>query len=229
MPAGDWLDGLDATPWEREQVAEAWTRSRTREPAAGTGRTSLDGSWHDFEAAASQLDRLHELDGIRRAEDIAAQLDRRLSAENKLVRAMRRIEAGTYTEPSRRDPLGRDKAACDGQLDDFGRYASRFHDRDCHVVVEGSAATGDADAAQAWRDTMARYMLSPEALGLSTPAEPWVGEDMWSDMLRDPALDPGLHAAVLAYLGEPGGAAPGPALPAQRRPEVSGVRAVLGL
>jgi hypothetical protein len=237
---GDWLDGLDATTEERLHFLEVLNEVEA-EIADDPGDYDPDGPWHDqagipgLDSAFASMDRANALDAARIGEDIVAQLDRRPSAEDRLVRAFRRIEAGTYTEAAQPgyDPGGRREDAC-GPLDDFGRCGAANHVKGCHQTVEASAATGDAVAAQAWRDTLLNRTPDPAILGLelaTTAGEPGLGDDIWSDLLA-PSLggqDAALRAQVLAYLGEPGGASPEPVLPAQRRPDVSGVRAALGL
>jgi hypothetical protein len=233
---GDWLADLDPTDWEREQVAQALEEVAAEGTSSADWPAEPDGPWHDslpqLDDAFATMDRAHQLDGVRRAEDIAAQLDRRPSAEDVLARDMRRVEAGTFTEPVY-DPYDSAASACDGQLDDFGRCASRFHARDCHQVMEAAAATGDAEAAQAWRGVMLNYTLDPGVQGfeLATPAaEPWTGTDAWQELLEAPGgADRALHEHMIAVLGGEAAPQPGPVLPADQRPDTTALRERMGL
>jgi len=123
--------------------------------------------------------------------------------------------------------------AC-SDTDDLGYCTSRWHDPGCSAVAAASAATGDAHAARAWRDTLARRALDPyaagaaQALGLATPAWPGSGVDVWADLLEPPGgPDPQLHARMMAILGGEGGSpSPEPAWP---RLDVSEIRRALGI
>lgn len=224
------LAGLDADPWERQQLAEALD-----EIAGAPGSYDPDGPWHDgipqLDDAFAAMDRANALNGQRIGEDIVAQLDRRPSAEDRVQRALVRIESGTYHEPSQPDPLGGRQDVC-GDLDDFGRCGAAYHVRGCHQTVEASAATGDADAAAAWRDVLLNRTPDPGILGFAN-GEPGLGDDIWSDLLASPLGGQGaaVREQVLAYLGEPGGRPqPVPAWPSrQPRPDTSALRAELGL
>jgi hypothetical protein len=89
----------------------------------------------------------------------------------------------------------------------------RYHALGCSETIESAAATGDAEAARAWQQTLQNWQQPPgvagaaEQLGLATPTspEPGTGVDTWSDLL-DPgepgSADPRLQARVLHLLGE---------------------------
>src|SRR5262249_20616270 len=121
-PGDDALDGLlddiGATPAEaahlREVLAEAEAEEAYGDPAPDPY------GWDGFNDAASAMDAAHELDAQRLGEDIVASIERRPKAEDILTRAMRRIEAGTYTEAPAFAPA----------RDGYGRYASACGDTD---------------------------------------------------------------------------------------------------
>jgi hypothetical protein len=152
------------------------------------------------------------------------------------VRALRRIEAGTYTEPAQRRPArdadGRYAAAC-GDLDDFGRCGARYHAADCSAVAEGALSRGTPEQARAWNNALGRNSGGADtaaALGLASPSgEPGDGTDAWDGLLHSDGPDPLLRERVLAYLGEPGGVPYERPPEREPRPDVSGVRAALGL
>jgi hypothetical protein len=104
------------------------------------------------------------------------------------------------------------------------------------VVTEESAATGDAEAAQAWQQTMLNYTQPPGVagapeLGLANPAspEPGSGVDAWADLL-DPgepgSADPRLSQMVLHRMGQ---ADPPPRERPLDYPDTSSIRSALGI
>jgi hypothetical protein len=101
---GDPLAGLDPTDEERLAFLEALDEAEAEEAGLPDPYGGDSGPWDDFGAATAQMDAAHQLDGQRLAEDITDGLERRPSTEDRLTSAMRRIEAGTYTEPA--DPWG---------------------------------------------------------------------------------------------------------------------------
>lgn len=108
-------------------------------------------------------------------------------------------------------------------MDDFGRCSARYHDRECHQVIEASAATSNADAVSAWNVTLASGGPDPEAVLLSVP-EPWGGGDFWEDVFDSGGPDPALRAQMMDILG--GEMPRGPARP---RMDLSAIKAALGL
>ena len=240
----DPLEGLDPTPEERLAFYEALDEVEAEE-AAGLYGDDDDGagSWHDqLHAIGESLDDAYGTSAAVAAEDEedAEWLATRPSAEDRLARAISRIEAGTYTPPGffrpPRDIGGGLALSCGEALDDFGRCASRFHQAGCMTVTEGAAATGDATAAEAWNATLRGMPSAVDVaaaaaeLGLATPAspEPGYGLDMWADLLdtSDPLSYPEIHAQVLAGMGEPG--SPPPQVRGSG-PDVSWLREALGL
>jgi hypothetical protein len=188
-----------------------------------------------------QVDRAYHDEAQRVTEDIVDALDRRPpSSEVRLARAVRRIEAGTYTPPGyfraaepARDVLGQYTSAC-GPTDDLGRCSARYHEAACGAVVIGSAATGSYEDVEAWNETVAGHTQPPgaagagQALGLANDGG---SEDLgWGDPLGPAggpgSADPGLGARVLASMGETD--AP-PAEPREDLPDVSGLREALGI
>jgi hypothetical protein len=162
----DYAD-LDPSEWELEQLAEV----EAEVEAEGYGGDEPDdGSWHNVATRlgeiGAQVDDTYARNATRIGEDIVAAIERRPKDEQRLASAMRRIEAGTYTEPeffrgeaaaaAARDPFGRYAAAC-GAIDDYGRCASRYHAPSCHTVTEGAAATSTPEAVNAWNDVLSGY------------------------------------------------------------------------
>ena len=221
----------DATPAEAQAIREVLA-----EVDAGDPPPDPYGPWDDFNDAAAQMDAAHAADAQRLAEDVSAELDRRPSAEVKIERAMRRIEAGTYTEPAAfqpaRDAGGHYSHAC-GPLDDTGRCASRYHDPGCSVVIAAAAATGDATAAEQWALTLRDHPPDPGTLGYAAElAEPDAPADTWADLLQPPgSADPrSVHARMLAILEDEQAAEPGyEPVPPETMPPVTDLRAALGL
>ena len=254
-PGGDPLAGLDATPEERLEFYRALDEVEAEErgvdldaPPDYGDELPEAGPWDDTSAqlgaAGAALDARHELDGTRIGEDIVAELDRRPTDEQRLARAMPRIEAGTYTQDSywrgdetaaaaARDPLGRYAAAC-GPLDDFARCSARYHTPDCHTTTESAAARGSAGEATAWADTLAGRTphagIDASALGLANEPQPGDGLDAWADLITGPggpgSADPELHARMLVQLGETDQLPDGPREPL---PDTTVLRAILGI
>ena len=232
------LEDIGATPAEQQHLREVLAEVEAEE-AYGEPAPDPYGPWDDFNTATAAMDRTHELDAQRLAEDVADQIpDRRPpSDEVKLARALRRIEAGTYTEPEqfRGDPAARDAygqfaSAC-GPPDDFGRCASRYHDPACGAVIAAAAATGDATEAEAWALTLRNRPPDPGALGYSAElAEPSGPEDTFADLLAPRSADPAtVHARMLAVLADQDTAEPGYAALPEQMPPVGDLRFALGL
>jgi hypothetical protein len=233
------LADVGATPAEaqhlREVLAEAEAEEGYPEPEPAPDPY---GPWDDFNAATAAMDTAHALDAQRLAEDVTDGLARRPSAEDRLQRAMRRIEAGTYTEPEqfRGDPAARDAyghvaSAC-GPLDEFSRCGARFHDPQCGAVIAAAAATGDAAEAEAWAAALRNRPPDPDALPYSAElAEPSGPEDTFSDLLSPhaSASPAAVHARMLAVLDGQDTADPGYAALPEQMPPVTGLRTALGL
>lgn len=224
------IDGM--TDEELDQLAAEWE--------ADDAGYDPEGPWRDdaaqLAAAGRAVDFSYAAEAARASENAGdrAFLRRRPNDEDKLARALQRIQRGTYTELAQFRPApdadSRYDLAC-GDLDDFGRCAARYHQAGCHQVIECAAATGDAQAASAWRDVLARRTLDPDVIGLASPSgpDPLSGAgDAWAYLLDsgEPGDYPELRAAVLHEMGEAGGPPPEPARP---RPDVSAIRAQLGI
>lgn len=220
----------DLSPTEAE-LAEVWTAIGEAEYEEWLGEQDaselgLPGDTasdlaNDYGLASDYgLDEVSELAGSavaaeqRRAEQDAqdARAGRRLP-EDRLARALDRIQSGTYLPgPMYRDREAdgrfRSETACHAHRDEFGNCGARFHDAGCLTVALGEAATGSAEAAEAWRRTLnagapvagARLLASAdygdvldEAAGIGGPA------------------DTRALGAMRAILGLP--AVPGPARP----------------
>jgi hypothetical protein len=240
---GDWLAGLDATDEERLAFLEVLDEVEAEEagqppPYGGDDDDEPDGPWHDqLHAVTAAVDTAYAADAQRAAEDITDSLDRRPSAEAKMARAIRRVEAGTYLPPDyfrpARDAGGRFSASC-GEPDEFGRCSARYHAASCHVITEEAAATGSPESARAWDDVLSRHVPASgtgtaSALWLASPSGPQPGEagDTWADLLRGDGLAVAdVHAAMLAELGEAG--AP-PGYPREPLPDVRSIAEGLGL
>jgi hypothetical protein len=238
-PDGDWLADLDPTEWERQQLDEVIGETDAEQAAGLPGDDGMppEGPWDDqLSSIGDTLDATHALDGKRIGEDIVAEIERRPTDEQRLARAMRRIEDGTYTEPPQlrpaRDAWGQYTSAC-GDTDDFGRCSARFHDRDCHVVTDAAAATGSAEAVEAWRDTLnARTPhggIDAEALGLANGPQPGDGTDTWADLLADPGGLSGYELIRARIMHEMAVADAPPRSRDPAAPDVSALRAALGL
>jgi hypothetical protein len=246
-PNGDWLADLDPTDEERLALLEALDEVEAEE-AAGLPSGGDDddeppeaGPWDDelgqLQAIGGQLD-----DSYARAAAVAAGDDedrefyaRRPLAEDKLSHALGRVADESYTPPAAfrpaRDIGGRYAVAC-GPLDDLGQCGARYHAADCGTVTAGAAATGDATEAEEWNATLTSQpsaldvATAAQQLGLANEPQPGYGTDLWGDLLEPPGgPDPGLHARVLAYMGE---IDPEPE-PREPGPDVSAIRAALGL
>jgi hypothetical protein len=226
------LDDLGATPAERQAYYEVLAETDATGPEPG----GEFGPWDDFHAATAQMDQAHQLDAQRLAEDVSAQLDRRPSSEDILARAMERIQQGTYTEPPGFLPAVADAylashPAC-GEVTEFGTCSNRFHSAQCGAVIAQAAATGTAEDAGAWRDTLRNRPPDPGALPYSAElAEPSGPEDTFADLLAPRSADPrATHARMLAALDD-GGPPPEPGyepLPEQM-PPVGDLRSALGI
>jgi hypothetical protein len=232
------LADIGATPAEQQHLREVLAEVEAEE-AYGEPEPSPYGPWDDFNDATAQMDQAHALDAQRMTEDIVDGLERRPSTETILAQAMRRIEAGTYTEPEqfRSDPAARDgygqfASAC-GPLDDAtGTCGARYHAADCGAVIAAAAATGDAQAAEAWRDTLASRPPDPGALGYSAElAEPSGPEDMFSGLLSPASADSAtVHQRMLAVLADAEAAEPGPEpFPREQYPDTAALREAMGL
>jgi hypothetical protein len=194
------------------------------------------GPWDDLDAATAPLDDAYALDAQRMAEDITDSLERRPSAETKIAQAMRRIEAGTYTEPEQfrpaRDAGGQYSAAC-GPLTDLGTCGSRYHQAGCYAIAEGRMSRGSVAEAEAWNAGLLRHVAHRD---LSTPADPdplGGGGDTWASLLRSPGglfSEPEIRARIMAVLDGEAAADPGyEPVPAEARPPVTSLRTALGL
>jgi hypothetical protein len=193
--------GLDADPWELQQLEEVLGEVGAEgyeDPGGGDPDEDEDGPWHDrlMEQAGAALGDSAARDAQRLAEDVSDSLALRPSAEVKAARALQRIEAGTYTRPATlrpaRDSEGLFSVSCGEAVDDFGRCASRFHQPDCHVIMESAAATGSYEEAEAWNATLngqpsAVDVAGAQAqLGLAGGQPGADGLDMrWADTLGD--------------------------------------------
>jgi hypothetical protein len=125
-------------------------------------------------------DHVQATEQQRLAEDVEDQLARRPRFEDKLARAIDRISRGTYSPQGMyaqgRDPAGQFAPNGCGLLDDFGRCSSRYHSGECFETVRSSAATGNAEAAEAWNRTLRRGTpAAAAALVLSNTPEPEPG------------------------------------------------------
>jgi hypothetical protein len=230
---GDMLAGLDADPWEREQLAEVLDEVE----AEGYGD---DGPWHDaaFSSIGAALDDRNTSEAQRLVADITDQLERRPRAEHVLARALDRIADGTYTEPAwsrpARDAHGQFSAIC-GDADGMGRCAARYHAAGCSAVTASAAASGSYDDVQAWNEAVRGHVsgadvtAARQVTGLAAPSEPGYdyGYDAFGDLLEPPAgavSYPELHAEVRRQLGM--GEPPPRRIPAS---DTAWLREVLGL
>jgi hypothetical protein len=247
----DMLEGLNPTDSERLEFYRALDELEAEEAGVpydayadpdpdedyGPWDDSADDQAAQLRAIGEQLDQTYSLDSQRAAEDITDQLEKRPSAEAKIARGLRRIEAGTYLPPAQlraaRDAGGRWASAC-GEPDEFGRCSSRFHAADCHVIAQEAAATGSADEARSWAATLRGYTPTTgpgtaEALGLASPG-PHPGEpgDTWASLLR-PEPEPGAwgdtYARALAELRMEAA----PRQPREPLPDVSELSRQMGL
>ncbi len=209
----DMLAGLDADPYERMVLDEVLDEVEAEE-AAGLPYDAdgdADGgpadpedddprSWAgQLEAAGAALDDTAARDAQRLAEDVYDAIPGRTPTDEvRAARALRRIEAGTYTpdpysrgDPAAaaaaRDPSGRWASAC-GDLDEFSRCSAKYHQAGCHVVTEAAAANGSATEAEAWTAQLRGQPMDPGALGFANEsgAEPHdpLGVD-FDDVLDD--------------------------------------------
>jgi hypothetical protein len=239
---GDDLDALladvgateDEAAHLREVLQEIEAEEAYGEPEPAPDPHAPD--WEHFNGATAAMDDAYELDGQRVAEDIVAGLARRPRAEDILQRDLARIEAGTFTGPPAFAPApgGYYASAC-GPLDEAtGLCASRYHERDCPSVTAQAAATGDAQAAEAWAATLRNHPPDPDALPYAAElaGDPDAPADTWAHLLAPPAADPrATHARMLALLedGVPP-AEPGyEPFPRDQYPDTSGLREAMGL
>jgi hypothetical protein len=164
-----------------------------------------DGPWHDqlgmasddgpdpYELAAevqveqlaaigATVDLAYETERTRAAEDLQP-LPRK--AEDRTAHLLARIGRGTYTPGGYfRDPddlanAGDDAPYGCGLIDqETGRCAARYHDAGCTEVLRASAATGDEEAAHAWRGLLMSNTESAIELAASRRYA-----DSWEDLL----------------------------------------------
>ena len=155
------------------------------------------------------MDPARAADAARLAEDVADQIpDRRPPTdEDKLARAMGRIERGTYTAPPQqpaRDAGGRFRQTC-GDADDL--VTAQSATTRLAARVAGAAATGSATEAEAWAAHSAGLHPPPGVLGyaaeLAAPSDPSAALTPGRTCCRPPAgPDPELHERMMAELGE---------------------------
>jgi hypothetical protein len=224
------LEGLDdVTPYEREALREVLDEvdgggwgSRPGPGPYGPGPGTL-------EETGAALDDAYGGEAARLAEDEAdrAALAKRPNDEHKLARALDRIGDGTYTPAAyfrpAREPTGRWGYPC-GPADDFGGCAARYHQPGCVTVMVTDGGHGSYEDAEAWNAVVRKHLPPPGSeLGLATD----YGEvlDDWAGLPA--AADPGLHARVLALMGEAD--APPLPRPVGPAPDVSGLIEELGL
>jgi hypothetical protein len=245
----DMLEGLDPTDEERLEFLRVLDETEAEEEAGllgGDGGEDDYGPWLDQDqaarlaAAGDQVD-----DSYGRAAAVAAEDDedeqwraRRPSGEDKLARAIGRIERDSYTPPAMfrpaRDTGGRYASACGPVDPDFGHCTSRYHAMGCGSAVATAAATGSAEAVRAWNSTLdgnptaLDVIAAEQQLGLANEPGPWDGSDLWSDLLHNPEPGPGtdVRAWVLHRMGEADQPAPEPRADL---PDVSALRAQLGI
>jgi hypothetical protein len=177
-------------------------------------------------AIGETLDATYAANATRIGQDIVAEIERRPSGEQRLARALSRIQDGTYTEPAYlraappiRDVAGRYSNAC-GPADDLGRCSARYHAAGCGAVYDSSAVAGQpVERVEAYRDQLA----------LASPSEPEPGTtDLWADMLHSP--EPGPDNDVRTWLLHRMGEADQPAPePRPDLPDVTALRATLGI
>jgi hypothetical protein len=244
---GDMLAGLDATPEERLAFYRALDEAEAEEDAGWDGDPDPEGPWRDgysgdeldrLAAIGETLDGTYSANATRIGEDIVAAIERRPKDEARLASAMRRIEAGTYTEPEFFRPRGgggRFIATC-GQADDLGYCQERYHQAGCESAVASAAATSTPEAVRAWNEVVSSgptaldVIAAEQQLGLASPStpEPWDGTDTWSDLLHSETglSDTDLRARVLHSMGETG---PLPPEPRPDLPDVTVLRAELGI
>jgi hypothetical protein len=243
-PQDDPLAGLGATAEERlafyeslaEYEAEEWDEARAAEEEAYQEQMA------QLAEIGDQVDDHVTSEAVRQAEDEADAewLTTRPSVEDKIASSLGRAERGTlvphpYFRPAR-DTEGMFSVSCGEAVDATGRCASRYHQAGCHTITEGAAATGSAEAAEAWRNMLLGYTPPPsvagaaEEMGLASPTDPQPGSgmDTWADILEpEPGVaDPRLHARLMHYLGE---ADAPPPEPRPDHPDTTALRAILGL
>jgi len=124
----------------------------------------------DFGELGELVDAAGHTEAQRIAEDAEDRLARRPLMEDKIARALDRLSRGTYLPPPMyrdRDEAGQFAPNGCGPLDDFGRCSSRYHSGECFETVRSSAATGDYDAALAWRRALNRGTPAMAAMMLA--------------------------------------------------------------
>jgi hypothetical protein len=238
------LDGLDPTPWEREQLRE--TLDQVDDPFADPRYDVDDGDdgdgtapWHDAAGplpdAAQRLDDAYGAEAARLHEDEqdAAALAKRPSDEVKLSRALDRVGRGSYTPDAyfrpARDTGGRYGHMC-GPRDPLGGCAARYHQPGCATLTLIDAPNGSFEDAESWNAVLRRHLPPPGDARLSNPGEPHgQGFPSFDDLLgplgEPGSADPHLHAEVLHSMG----LADAPPRPLRPRPDVSGLIEELGL
>jgi hypothetical protein len=206
-----------------------------------------DGPWHDeaglandgldsYELAAevqaeqlaaigATIDLAYETERTRAAEDLQP-LPRK--AEDRTAHLLARIGRGTYTPGGYfRDPddvanAGEDAPYGCGLIDaETGRCGARYHSAHCIETVRSSAATGNEEAAHAWRGAL---LSSTETATELANARRYQGA--WEDLLdADTPTDTDSYQAMREILGlsGPGGG------PLPMRPVRGGYADSLGL
>ncbi len=90
------------------------------------------------------------------------------------------LAASGSIEMANRDSYGRFGRIC-GHDDGFGRCGSPFHQAGCGAVVEGAAASGDAESALAWNDAISHradaMVVSGSVTYEGTDGQPWTIRD----------------------------------------------------
>ena len=195
----DPLAGLDATPAEREALAEALAELGEI-PPGGYGGGELPPGWDDeVDELANEygldpggLDLAADPYGYMQAVELANAAEAQRLAEDELELPVRvedriahligRIDRGTYTpHPVLRDPddlsNGTGPGYGCGQIYDpeSGRCTARFHQAACIETVRTSAATGNHEAASQYRDALRRGTPAMAGVLLSNaewPQEP---------------------------------------------------------
>jgi hypothetical protein len=131
------------------------------------------------EAYQESFEGSYDREAQRQAEDEQAETELRLlgpkRSEDRLARALGRIEAGTYTPAGMyaAGSYGGDVTLCAGD-DGFGRCSSAFHQEWCaHNVEHGATAGGSYEDAVGWRGALNRHAAADPgrraAVGLEYP------------------------------------------------------------
>jgi hypothetical protein len=115
-------------------------------------------------------------------------------SEDRTEWLLSRATRGTLTPPTMyRAPLDLSQSsACDAHRDEFGRCGARFHQATCMETVRGEAATGTAQAVQAWNQVL---MSNPSSADVTLAR---ADLQRWEDLL-DPGTGPA-DTETLSYM-----------------------------